>query len=197
MGGQNEGTQQQPEEQEKPEEGTQQQEPETKPKTYTDKDVDGIVQKRLARERSKIEAEVRAEAAKQAEDKRTEAEKLAGMNDLQRAQYELKKANDEKAELERRINLSEQMGVARSELSGAGISLDDELLSMFVSEEAEKTNAAITKIKELWPKAVNAAVQEALKREVPPAGAQQPQKSYGATFAAEYSKRMSGGKNGA
>lgn len=164
-------------------------------KTYTDDEVNAIVQQKLARESKKLEKRIREELARQADDKRSEAEKLAGMNDLQRAQYELKKAQGEKAALERRINLSEQMGVARSELKAAGIDLGDELLSMFVTEKADDTNAAISKIKELFPKAVDAAVQEALKRQPPKDGASgKPQQSYAAKFASDYSNRMNGGK---
>lgn len=139
--------------------------PKTKGKTYTDADVDEIVKKRISRERAQIEKQIREQIKQEADDQRSEAEKLAGMNDLQRAQYALEKANAEKAALERRINLSEQMGVARAELKAAGIDLGDELLSMFVTEKADDTNAAISKIKELFPKAVDAAVQEALKRQ--------------------------------
>lgn len=164
-------------------------------KTYTDDEVNAIVQQKLARESKKLEKRIREELAQKADDKRSEAEKLAGMNDLQRAQYELKKAQGEKAALERRINLSEQMGVARSELKAAGIDLGDELLSMFVTEKADDTNAAISKIKELFPKAVDAAVQEALKRQPPKDGASgKPQQSYAAKFASDYSNRMNGGK---
>lgn len=164
-------------------------------KTYTDDEVNAIVQQKLARESKKLEKRIRDELAQQADDKRSEAEKLAGMNDLQRAQYELKKAQGEKAELERRINLSEQMGVARSELKAAGIDLGDELLSMFVTEKADDTNAAISKIKELFPKAVNAAVQEALKRQPPKDGAgSKPSQSFASKFASDYSNRMNGGK---
>lgn len=164
-------------------------------KTYTDDEVNAIVQQKLARESKKLEKRIREELAQQADDKRSEAEKLAGMNDLQRAQYELKKAQGEKAALERRINLSEQMGVARSELKAAGIDLGDELLSMFVTEKADDTNAAISKIKELFPKAVDAAVQEALKRQPPKDGASgKPQQPYAAKFASDYSNRMNGGK---
>ena len=163
-------------------------------KTYTDDEVNAIVQQKLARESKKLEKRIREELAQQADDKRSEAEKLAGMNDLQRAQYALKKANAEKAALERRINLSEQMGVARAELKAAGIDLGDELLSMFVTEKADDTNAAISKVKELFPKAVDAAVQEALKREPPKTGSDGKPQSFGASFAAAYSNRMNGGK---
>ena len=162
--------------------------------TYTDADVDEIVKKRLSRERSQIEKQIREQIKREADDQRSEAEKLANMNDLQRAQYALDKANKEKAELERRINLSEQMGIARAELKSAGIDLGDELLSMFVTEKADDTNAAISKIKELFPKAVDAAVQEALKRKPPTTGSEGKPKSFGASFAAAYSNRMNGGK---
>lgn len=168
--------------------------PKTKGKTYTDADVDEIVKKRISRERAQIEKQIREQIKQEADDQRSEAEKLAGMNDLQRAQYALEKANAEKAALERRINLSEQMGVARSELKAAGIDLGDELLSMFVTEKADDTNAAISKIKELFPKAVDAAVQEALKRHPPKAGSEDKSQSFGASFAAAYSNRMNGGK---
>ncbi len=168
--------------------------PKSKGKTYTDADVDEIVKKRISRERAQIEKQIREQIKQEADDQRSEAEKLAGMNDLQRAQYALKKANAEKAALERRINLSEQMGVARAELKAAGIDLGDELLSMFVTEKADDTNAAISKIKELFPKAVDAAVQEALKRQPPKAGSEGKPQSFGASFAAAYSNRMNGGK---
>ena len=168
--------------------------PNPKGKTYTDADVDEIVKKRISRERAQIEKQIREQIKQEADDKRSEAEKLAGMNDLQRAQYALEKANAEKAALECRINLSEQMGVARAELKAAGIDLGDELLSMFVTEKADDTNAAISKIKELFPKAVDAAVQEALKRQPPKAGSESKPQSFGASFAAADSNRMNGGK---
>ena len=156
--------------------------------------MDEIVKKRISRERAQIEKQIREQIKQEADDQRSEAEKLAGMNDLQRAQYALEKANAEKAALERRINLSEQMGVARAELKAAGIDLGDELLSMFVTEKADDTNAAISKIKELFPKAVDAAVREALKREPPKTGGEGKPQSFGASFAAAYSNRMNGGK---
>lgn len=166
-------------------------EPERK---YSDKDVDGIVAKRLARERSKMEREIRDQVAKESSDSLSEAEKLRHMTELERAQYEARKLKAEKAELEGRIALSEMMDTARSELGGAGIDLPDELLRMFVSKDADKTSAAIGSIKELWPKAVSAAVKAALKREPPKADRDPAAKSVGAEFAEQYTKRMNGGK---
>ena len=162
---------------------------------YTDKEVDGIVSKRLERERAKMEREIREALSKEQEDKRTEAEKLANMTELQRAQYEAKRLKAEKEALEKERDLSQQMGIARHELSEAGIAMPDELLSMFVSPEAEKTNAAIGKLKELVPKFINDAVQRELKRDLPKnPDAGSGGKSFGASFAQEYSKSKNGGK---
>lgn len=59
-------------------------------KTFTQKDVDKLIQDRLAREQSKWE--------KRVQDERTEAEKIAKMNAEQKAKYEEEKRN---AELEK------------------------------------------------------------------------------------------------
>lgn len=166
-------------------------EPELK---YTDADMDEIVKKKLARERAKLERQIRESIEKEAEDQRTEAEKLANMTELERAKYEARQLKAEKAALEAERDFNRQMAIARSELSEAGINMSDELLTMFVSDKAEKTSAALAKLKELWPKEVNAAVQKALKRELPPGEKAPGQKSYGASFAEQYNKRVNGEK---
>ena len=166
-------------------------EPELK---YSDTDVDAIVNKRLKRERAKLEKEIRDSIVKEAEDERTEAEKLASMTELQKAQYEAAKLKREKEALERERDFNNQMAIARSELSDAGIAMGDELLRMFVSAKAEDTSAAIEKLKELWPKEVNAAVKLKLKGEAPPAETDKGGKSYGASYAEQYNKRVNGGK---
>lgn len=169
----------------------QQDEPEKK---YTDAELDTILQRKMARERQKIEKQVRESIAKENEDARTEAKKLEGMTELQRAQHEARMLREENDALKAEQNLSEQMAIARRELSSAGISLGDDLLSMFVGAEAEKTSAAIDRIKELWPKAINEAVQRELRRTPPDAARNAATKSYGASFAEKYSKKMIGGK---
>lgn len=160
----------------------------------TDAEVDAIVEKRLARERAKMEREIRQQIANEAETKQTEAEKLKSMTALQRAEYEADKLKKELKEKQSQIDLSEQTAIARNELASAGIVLGDKLLSMFVSPEAEKTSAAIDELKELWPKAVNDAVQKELKRDIPDAAKAPGQKSFGASFAEQYTKSKNGGK---
>ena len=160
----------------------------------TDAEVDAIVEKRLARERAKMEREIRQQIADEAAAEQTEAEKLKNMTELQRAQYEAKKLQKELDAKQSQIDLSEQTAIARNELASAGINLGDKLLAMFVSPEAEKTSAAIDELKELWPKAVNDAVQKELKRDIPDAAKAPGQKSFGASFAEQYTKSKNGGK---
>lgn len=160
----------------------------------TDAEVDAIVEKRLARERAKMEREIRQQIADEAAAEQTEAEKLKNMTELQRAQYEAKKLQKELDAKQSQIDLSEQTAIARNELASAGINLGDKLLAMFVSPKAEKTSAAIEELKELWPKAVNEAVQKELKRDIPDADKAPGQKSFGASFAEKYTKSKNGGK---
>lgn len=157
---------------------------------YTDDDVNAIIERRLAREREKWSAEVEKK-----QQEATEAEKLKGMNELEREKYEKEQLAARVAELEQAKNLSEQMSVARKELNDAGIRLSDDLLRMFVSPEADSTKTALDNIKRLWPESLNAAVQEALKSTPPknPSGAGEP-KSDGAKFAEKYNATV-GGKN--
>lgn len=167
---------------------------EPQPKTYTTEEVDNIVKGRLARERQKMEDEIRRQIDDDAEAKKTEAQRLESMTELEKAKYRAQQLEKEKAELEGRFNLYEQMAVARKDLAEAGITLGDDLLGMFVSSSADDTGKAIAQIKELWPKAVNAAVQEALRRNPPAASNDGGGKSFGASFAEQYSKSMNGGK---
>lgn len=155
---------------------------------HTDAEVDAIVEKRLARERAKMEREIRKQVEDEANAKATEAEKLKGMTELERAKSEAKKLKEEKAALQQKIDLAEQTAIARSELAEEGIHLSDGLLSMFVSPDAEETDAAIKQLKECWTKEVNDAAHEKLKRTPPPADRPPSQKSYGAEYAEEYSK---------
>lgn len=168
---------------------------ESKPEPkYTDDDVDGIVEKRLARERAKMAKDIRKQIDDEAHEAQTEAQKLAGMTELERAKHEAEKLRKEKEVLERKQNLTDQMAVARRELNDSGISLCDELLEVFVAPDAETTGAAIDKIKELWPQEVNKAVQAALKRKPPEAGkSHNDTPSYGASYATNYSKQMLNG----
>ncbi len=153
---------------------------------YTDAELDAILKSRLARERAKWEAEIdkqRTEAS--------EAEKLKNMGEQERIKYQLDKANEELESLRNERDLNAQMKEARNQLADAGISLPDELLSMFVSPTADKTKEAVDSIKKLWPEAVASAVKDALKRNPPkdPDGSSSGE-SDGARYAKNYTKQQ-------
>lgn len=155
--------------------------PDTKPDPkYTDEDLDKLINRAIAKERKRAER-----AVQDAKEQMTEAQKLEKMTDLERAEHEAEKQRKRADELEKRQNLADQMKVARKELGDADITLPDELLSMFVSPEAEATKEAIGKVKELWPKAVQKAVEDALKRNPPQAEAKPAGTSVGAAMAAK------------
>lgn len=160
-------------------------------KKYTDSDVDEIVKRRLAREKADWESKL-AKERKEA----SEAEKLKGMNDLERATHENKRLATENAELQRQLNLQEQMEVARESLADAGIHFSHDLLAMFVSDDAEKTKKSVDSVKTLWVSEVDKAVKDALKSATPkatnPTGSSKA--SVGKTFAENYNKKMNGGK---
>lgn len=172
----------------------QKKEPEEPERKYTDEEVNGIVSKRIAREREKLEKEIREQVKKESEAKKSEAKKLEEMTELERARYEAEQLRAEKAKLESKIDFDAQMAFARKELAGKGINLSDDLLGMIVSDDGEKTKGNIEQFAELFNKAKDTAVQEALKRNPPFAEPNPSEKSYGAKFAEEYSKKMNGGK---
>ena len=155
-------------------------------KTYTDAELDSIIEARLAREKKKWE-----KALEDEKNKLTEAQKLEKMNAQEKAEYKAQKLQAEIDELKREKNHNEQMAVARKKLSDEGIKVDDEMLAMFVSSEAEKTKAAIDKFVPLWRNAVNEAVQDALKRNPPKADKGQGQvKSDGSKAADKYNQQF-------
>lgn len=159
-------------------------------KKYTDGDVDEIIKKRLARAQAEWEKQLEQER-KEA----TEAEKLKGMNDLERATHEREKLERENAALLQQINMQQQMEVARESLADAGIHWPNAMLKMFVSPDAKQTKESIDAVKQMWASEVDKAVKDALKSQPPrstnPNGAKKT--SLGKTFAEEYNKKMNGG----
>ena len=162
----------------------------TPEKKYTDSDVDEIIKKRLAR----AHAEWESKAAKEREEA-TEAEKLKGMNELDRAKHERERLEKENAALIEQINLSQQMEVARETLAESGINFPPALLKMFVSPDATKTKEAVDAVTGLWAAEVDRAVKDALRAQPPkspnPTAAATP--SAGKTFAEAYNAKMNGG----
>ncbi len=125
---------------------------------YTDKDVDNIVAKK------------KAEWKAQEEKKIAEAKKLAEMNASEKAQYERDQAIREKDEANQKLALYEMTKEARNMLTEKGIAAGEGLLQVLVSPDAEKTKKAVDDFIEMFEKATEAKVKEALKGDTPPGG---------------------------
>lgn len=125
---------------------------------YTDEDVNKLLNKKFAEWQKKKEAEV------------SEAQKLAEMNAQQKAEYERDKMKKELEELKEKDTLSEMSGIARKMLSDSGISVSDELLTLLVTTDAEKTKSAVNSFTKLFNDAVKNAVAQALKGPAPTTG---------------------------
>lgn len=125
---------------------------------YTDDDLDRILNRKFAEWQKKKDKEV------------DEARRLASMS-------EEEKTKQKQADMERQLNelLSEKnrskmMATARSILSERNIHADDALISLIVSEDAESTKKSIDAFANMFQKAVNKAVKDALKGEPPKTG---------------------------
>lgn len=151
---------------------------------YTEAQMDEIVRKKIARERKK------------AEEAKSEAERLAGMNATEKAEYELKQMREKLEGLERDKNRSELTSTARKMLSEANVSVPDALLHNLVTDEAETTKEAVDAFTAAFKSAVDAGVNEALKRNPPKdtGGSNSNKKSAGAMAAEKYNQRIEASK---
>ena len=127
-------------------------------KKYSDNDLDAIIGKKFAKLQEKHQKDV------------DEAKKLAEMNAQQKAEYERDKLQKELDEYKRKDSLAEMSKTARKMLTEDGISVSDELLTMLVTTDAEKTKAAVDGFKTAFKDAVEKAVKERLKGEPPRKG---------------------------
>jgi hypothetical protein len=124
-------------------------------KKYTDKDVDDIVNRKIA------------EWKKQEQKKVDEAKRLAEMNAQQKAEYERDQLQKELNDYKKKDALSEMTKEARKMCSDKGITVSDDILSILVSDDADKTKSAVDSFANLFQKAVDEAVKEKLKGKTP------------------------------
>lgn len=127
-------------------------------KKYSDKDLDDIIGKKFAKWQEKHQKDV------------DEAKKLAEMNAQQKAEYERDQLKKQLDEYKRKDSLAEMTKTARKILSDDGISVPDELLTMLVTTDAEKTKAAVDGFSKAYKEALENAVKERLKGEPPKKG---------------------------
>ena len=108
------------------------------------------------------------------DDKVSEAEKLAQMTAEQKEKYRADKAEKELADLKRQIMLSEMSGTARKMLADENIVIPDEIIANLVSDDAEKTKAAVESFAKTYKAAIQNSVKEALKGNTPKASGEPP-----------------------
>ena len=124
-------------------------------KKYTDEQVDDIINKKFAKWKKDQEAKI------------TEAEKLAKMNAEEKAEYERAKLENELEELRRKDTLNSMTKIARSMLSEKGIQVDDDLVGVLITTDADKTKEAVESFSKLFESTVEKAVNDKLKGRTP------------------------------
>ena len=126
-------------------------------KTFTQDELNAILDKRLKRERD--EAEKRTQAAI------TEAQKLAKMSADERAEHEKQAHEKALADREAEITNRELRAEANSQLSDKGLPI--ELAEIRPYTDADTTNAAIVATEKVFRAAVEKGVTERLKGNAP------------------------------
>lgn len=141
------------------EQASTQEEGQVTEKTFTQSQLDEIIQKEKAKAKRSAEKEYQA--------KMDEAEKLRQMNEAQKAEYEQKKQKAYIAELEAKINRSGLEREASKMLSEGGIAVDDKILDLVVKDTAESTQEAVESFVALVNELADKKVGEKLKGKTP------------------------------
>ena len=141
------------------EQASTQQEVESTEKTFTQSQLDEIIQKEKAKAKRSAEKEYQA--------KMDEAEKLRQMNEAQKAEYEQEKQRAYIAELEAKINRSGLEREASKMLSEGGIAVNDKILGLVVKDTAESTQEAVESFVALVNDLADKKVSEKLKGKTP------------------------------
>ncbi|MHA3226080.1 DUF4355 domain-containing protein [Globicatella sulfidifaciens] len=124
-------------------------------KKYTDKDVDDIINKKFAKWQADRDAEVE------------NAKKLAKMNADEKKEFELQQAKERIAEFERKEAFNETIKEVSRMLSDESITLSEEVVAMFVKDDAETTQTAVNTFIKDYQAAVEAGIKKALTGNAP------------------------------
>lgn len=142
-------------------------EPKEEKKTYTQEEVDELLQREADR---RVSQALQKQERKNAEKVR-EAEKLARMNEQEKFQYELEQREKAIEEKERALSLAENKNEAGKILADKGLSLS--LVDFVVAEDAETMNSNISLLEKAFKESVKREVEKRLsssspKRNLPP-----------------------------
>lgn len=108
--------------------------------------------------------------ARQQEQARSEAEKLAGMNESEKIVYERDQYKTELENLKNQVTLAQMQGTARAILAEKNIHAPDELIAMIVTADAETTKSNVATFAEMYTKAVEDGIRERMKSGTPRTG---------------------------
>lgn len=139
----------------------------TEPKTYTQEEVDKMLQSEVDR---RITSALKKQA-KSNEAKIKEAQKLAQMNESEKFQYELEQREKAIEEKEKALALAENKNEASKILADKGLSLD--LVDFVIAEDAETMNSNIRLLEKAFKDSVKREVEKRLgssapKKNLPP-----------------------------
>lgn len=124
-------------------------------KTFTQDEVNKIVQDRLAKEKAKNEKA------------QEEAKKLAKMNAEQKNKYMVEQLQKELEEYKTKEAKNDMIKEANSMLKEADINLPDEVVAMLIGDNAEDTKVCVDSFSKAFKTAVERAVNEKLKGKTP------------------------------
>lgn len=140
---------------------TSQETTEQTPKTYTQEEVNELLQ----REGDRRVTEAMKKAERKADARVKEAERLAKMNDEQKYQYELEQREKAIADKEKALALAENKAQASSILADRGIST--KLVDMVVAEDADAMMDNINLLDAAFKASVKAEVEKRLASKTP------------------------------
>ena len=130
-------------------------------KKYTDEEVDALIERKFAEWQKKQEKQ---------QAKLDEAERLKNMSDQERKDHEMEELRKQVSALQKKETMAKMSTTARTMLSAKGITVDDNLVGMLISEDADATKSAVDTFITAFQDAVSKAVKDALKGEAPRKG---------------------------
>lgn len=130
---------------------------EPKEKTFTQDELEKIIEKRLAREKKNMAAKI--------EEERQEAEKLAKMSERERQQALLDKREAALAEREAALEKANLLNETTKQLSSKNLPI--EFADYLMATDAETTFNRINEFESKWNAALESAVSERLKGRTP------------------------------
>lgn len=147
-------------------------------KTFTQEELEKILEKRLAREKKNLAEKIEAE--------RQEAEKLAKMSEREKQQALLDKREKALAEREAALEKANLLNETTKQLSSKNLPI--EFADYLIADDAENTFNRISEFESKWNTALEIAVNERLKGNVPAASTH---KATGSALTVEAIKNMS------